>query len=94
VHEAAAFGLPVVATTLLARQLGWKDAVSIGAADITDPVGFAARVIALHRDFHLWSRLREAALERVAAELSPDDFASRVARVSGAGIDGSVVARD
>jgi glycosyltransferase involved in cell wall biosynthesis len=78
VHEAAAFGLPVVATSLLANQLGWGDADPIGVADVTDPAGFAARVIALHRDAPLWARIREGALARVAAELDPADFAARV----------------
>jgi glycosyltransferase involved in cell wall biosynthesis len=82
VHEAAAFGLPVVASTLLARQLGWSDGEAIGAADVSDPAGFAARVVALHRDATLWSRIRERALAHVAAELDPSDFASRVARLS------------
>ena len=78
VHEAAAFGLPVVASTLLARQLGWLDGQSIAAADVTDPAGFAARVVALHRDEAIWSRIRDAALAHVATDLDPRDFRSRV----------------
>ena len=75
---AAAFGLPVVTTRLLANQLGWPDAEAIGAADMTDPSGFAARVVALHRDGNLWTRIREAALARVDTELDPAAFASQV----------------
>ena len=88
VHEAAAFGLPVVATSLLARQLGWPDADALGAADTSDPAGFAARVIALYRDATLWTRVREAALARVINELDPEVFAARVAELSrrGAGM--------
>ena len=78
VHEAAAFGVPVVTTNLLAKQLGWRDAQAIGAADITDPAGFAARVIALHRDVKLWTRIRDGALVRVAEELDPATFAEKV----------------
>jgi hypothetical protein len=54
----------------------------MGAADVSDPAGFAARVVALHRDANLWSRIRERALAHVATELGPGDFASRVARLS------------
>lgn len=79
VHEAAAFGLPVVATSLLSRQLGWPDMEVIGAADASDPAGFASRVIALHRDATLWGRLRDAALARVRTELDPGVFTSKVA---------------
>jgi glycosyltransferase involved in cell wall biosynthesis len=85
VHEAAAHGLPAVATSLLGRQLGWGDADPIGIADVSDPAGFAARVIALHRDAPLWTRLREGALARVAAELDPAAFAARVAALTRSG---------
>jgi O-antigen biosynthesis protein len=79
VHESASYGVPVVATALLARQLGWDDGETILAAEATDPAGFAARVVSLYRDADLWSRTRDAALSRVVAELDPSDFSARVA---------------
>lgn len=81
VHEAAAHGLPVVATPLLARQLGWTDKGAVGIADPGDPEAFAAEVIALYRDPDLWLRRREAALALVASELGSDRFDTRVARM-------------
>jgi hypothetical protein len=42
----------------------------------------AARVIALHPDAALWTRIREAALARVATELDPRDFAACVLDLS------------
>jgi hypothetical protein len=89
VHEAAAFGLPVVATSLLARQLGWEDADPIGVADIDDPAGFSGRVVALHRDAPLWTRIREAALDRVAAELDPAEFTARVTALTRSPAEGA-----
>ena len=83
VHEAAAFGVPVVTSGLLARQLGWNDGESIGAAESEDPQGFAARVIALHRDAVLWARIRAAALVRVSADLKPAAFNATVADLIG-----------
>ena len=68
-HEAASFGLPIVATGLLARQLGWEDALLAAEAD--DAEGFAAAVVRLYRDPSLWERLRAAALARIAAETGP-----------------------
>ena len=65
-HEAASFGVPIVATELLAAQLGWDDALL--AADPADPAAFAAQVVRLYRDQALWERLRAAAAARVAAE--------------------------
>jgi glycosyltransferase involved in cell wall biosynthesis len=67
-HEAASFGLPIVATGMLARQLGWNDALLSAEAD--DPDGLAAAVVRLYRDPALWERLRSAALAQVAAETS------------------------
>lgn len=84
VHEAAGLGVPIVTTTLLARQLGWEDGEALGAADRDDPAGFAARVVALHGDEALWTRIRDAALDRVRTQLDRETFAARaVALASG-----------
>jgi GT2 family glycosyltransferase len=71
IHHAAAHGLPVVTTSLMAQQLGWRDELSI--AD--DAADFAAAIEALHDDAALWSRRRQAALERVATDCAPEPFA-------------------
>src|SRR5258708_36516276 len=57
VHEAASYGLPVVATELLRQQLGWEDGQELLAAEATDPAAFARHVVALQRDATLWQRL-------------------------------------
>ena len=81
VHEAASFGLPVVATTLLCQQLRWTDGQDLLAADADDPAGMAARIVALYRDERLWEGLRRAALERLARENDPSDYRTAVAAV-------------
>ncbi|MDE2516675.1 MAG: glycosyltransferase [Rhodospirillales bacterium] len=68
VHEAASFGLPVVATALLARQTGWRHGTELLAAEADDAAGFAAEIVRLYRDEALWQGLRDAALGRIAAE--------------------------
>lgn len=80
-HEAAAFGLPAVATSLLAGQLGWTDGNELLAADVADPAGFAARVVRLYRDEALWLGLREAALTRVAQDAAYEPFRAALNRV-------------
>ena len=72
VHEAAAYGLPVMATGLLAAQLGWKDRVHLCVADGAEK--FAQRLIALYRDPALWESIRVGALERVEIDCSPKRF--------------------
>jgi hypothetical protein len=82
VHEAAAHGLPVVATSLLAAQLGWNDGAVL-ARDATDPHGFAAAVIKLYGSRALWQATREMALAGIARDCDPDAFTATVGRIIG-----------
>jgi GT2 family glycosyltransferase len=83
VHEAASFGLPVVATELLRRQLGWEDGQEMLAADATDPAAFARHVVAVQRDEGLWQRLRDGALHRLHRENNRADYAAAIREVLG-----------
>jgi glycosyltransferase involved in cell wall biosynthesis len=78
VHEAAAHGLPVVATPLLAEQLGWSER-EIGIA--ADSAAFAARCVEIYTSSMEWNRLRESALERVRRECSPRAFEENLRRI-------------
>ena len=71
IHEAAARGLPVVATPLLANQLEWTDR-ELAIAD--DAKSFAAACCALYNDQEIWMSKRNAALDRVRTECSPERF--------------------
>ncbi len=90
VHEAAGAGLPVVATTLLADQLGWKDGVELLTADGSED--FARACYRLYADEQLWRRLRENALERARKECNPVEFSERVASMLAAIVDATVPA--
>ena len=79
IHEAAAHGLPVVATHLLAAQLNWRDAVDIAAG--SDPQTFGERCVQLHEDRKYWETLRENALVRVMKECSVKDFEERLTAI-------------
>ncbi len=70
--EAAARGVPIVCTSLAARQLGWRDGEELLVAD--DPGAFAEACAALLTDDALWRRLRCAALARVAVTASLEAF--------------------
>ncbi|HEY1931439.1 MAG TPA: glycosyltransferase [Acetobacteraceae bacterium] len=83
VYEAASFGLPVVATELLRRQLGWHDGEDLLVAADSDPALFAQQIVRLYRDEGLWARLREAALERLRRENSREDYAAAIQSVLG-----------
>lgn len=76
IHEAAAMGLPVVATGLLSRQLGWIDGVELSVAETAEE--FAIACARLYQDEEQWLRVRKAALERVAKDCSRSGFEQSV----------------
>jgi GT2 family glycosyltransferase len=77
VGQAAAHGVPVVATDLLARQLGWTPGRDLLAA--SDAAGFAEACARLWRDAALWQEIRAAALRRIEEDCAPAAFDSVVA---------------
>jgi len=81
VHEAASYGVPVVATTLLRDQLGWDDGQDMLAAAPSDPEAFANHVIALYRSEALWSRVRAAAAGRIAADCGRDAYQRAMVKI-------------
>jgi O-antigen biosynthesis protein len=85
-HEAAALGLPAVTTTLLAGQLGWTSGQHLLAASCAEPAEFAAHVVRLYRDGSLWHRLRDAALDRLSQDASPERFEAALSGVLRTGI--------
>lgn len=76
VIEAAAHGVPVVATSLLVGQLGWSPETEIAAADTAD--AFADAIIRLLTKDDAWSRQQAAAWDRVATAYDPSRFAAAV----------------
>jgi predicted O-linked N-acetylglucosamine transferase (SPINDLY family)/glycosyltransferase involved in cell wall biosynthesis len=72
VIEAAAAGLPVVATPLLQQQLGWQADHHLLTA--TTPQQFAAQILRLMTDDTLWRQLQTGALQQIAEHFSPEDF--------------------
>lgn len=78
VVEAAARGVPIVATPLVAQQLGWRTGDELQIA--SNPAEFASAVAALYDDEHRWARLRELALQRVRREYSAAAFRAALQR--------------
>jgi glycosyltransferase involved in cell wall biosynthesis len=72
IHEAAARGVPAVATSLLMRQLGWAEGTHLLVAD--EPRTFAEQCVRLHNDASLWERIRRDALQQVRMDCSPETF--------------------
>jgi GT2 family glycosyltransferase/glycosyltransferase involved in cell wall biosynthesis len=78
-YHAAAHGLPIVATPLVAAQLGWEAGRDLLVGD--GPRELAQRCAELYRDAGLWRRLRDQALSRVRAECARAAFRDRLALI-------------
>lgn len=76
VYDAAAHGIPVVATSVLGSQLAWIDGREILLADSAPT--FAEKCIQLYRDSALWRRIRETALDEVRKQCSPASFDAKL----------------
>lgn len=85
VIEAAAAGVPVVASAVLVRQLEWQDGVDIRAA--RDAGAFAAAVATLLLDDRAWLRQQQAAWDQCALRYDPQMFGSTLRTV----VEGSSV---
>ena len=76
VHHAAAYGLPIVTTSIIASQLGWQDQQEILVGD--DPKSFAEKCAQVYTDQKLWETLRNSALNKIQLECSRDSFVQQV----------------
>lgn len=79
VHHAAAHGLPIVTTSLIAHQLGWQDRTEVLVGD--DPKTFAQQCVQLYSHQPLWQQLREQALKRIETECSRSAFLRQLREV-------------
>ncbi|MEE4278088.1 MAG: glycosyltransferase [Halieaceae bacterium] len=78
IHDAAAAGVPVVASELVAQQVGWKDTPALSSAPVEDPAAFAAACARLYVDETLWLAQQLAAHERLREDCDPQHFAQQV----------------
>jgi len=78
-HEAAAHGVPLVVSPVIAKQMLWNHESDYLAADDLDQM--AAYCIRLYQGRNLWEDIRANSLTRVAQELSPDAFVNRLCRL-------------
>ncbi|MDI2111943.1 glycosyltransferase [Commensalibacter nepenthis] len=80
-HEAASFGIPIVATELLVGQLGWTDDTDILAASIYNPEFFASQIVRLYQEEKLWNTLRHNALSRIDKECNEQQFRDNLQQI-------------
>ena len=76
VHEAAASGIPCVATELLAKQLQWDDGKELLVG--TTPGMFASQCVRLYKDQGLWRDIRAHGLHAIGEDCSEAVFQSNL----------------
>ena len=76
VHHAAAHGVPIVCTSLIAAQVGWQPNEALLVADT--PSDFAQKCVELYQNADLWETLRSNSLKQVEAECSKDAFVNNM----------------
>jgi O-antigen biosynthesis protein len=76
VHEAIAYGVPTVATPLIADQLGCTPGIDIMTGETVET--FAAACKALYTDSALWTSIRQQALKKLTIDCSPTQFKAEV----------------
>lgn len=79
IHEAAAYGLPVVTTSAIAEQLEWQNEQELLTAD--QPQEFANQCIRLYQDEELWNKLRDNALKQIEQQCSPEHFKNKLQEI-------------
>jgi len=77
--DAAAHGLPSVATPPLADQLGWQENRDLLVG--RDPEEFAKKVLDLYTNRELFYSIRNNGLERIRKEYSPERFTQDIENV-------------
>ncbi|MBO1324892.1 glycosyltransferase [Acetobacter sp. TBRC 12305] len=82
-HEAAAHGLPCVASALLCEQMGWRAGQDMLCASVADPQAFADAITHLYTGQELWEHIRSNALARIARENGPDLYRETIAAILG-----------
>lgn len=78
VHEAASYGLPIVSTDILAKQVGWQDGEELMTAPIDDAEIFVQKIHQLYTEENVWINLRKKALLKIEDECSPVLFKKKL----------------
>ena len=83
VHEGAAHGLPIAASALLCRQVGWQPDRDIASLDVTDPAACAATIIELYTNERLWTDIQANAQTRIREENGRGRYLEQLSAILG-----------
>lgn len=80
VHEAAANGIPVVATQILGDQLAWnhKNEIILSSTNIEE---FANKIVELYQNQKLWSQIQTNAYQFVEEHLDEESYEKQILNI-------------
>ena len=73
-HHAASFGLPMVSTPLIAKQLNWTDGEELLVGNTAKE--FASKCMELYTNYPLWKSIRSKSIKRVTVDCAHNSFVS------------------
>lgn len=76
VHEAASYGLPIVCTNIIRKQIGWVNGQDILSAD--NEKEFAQFIVELYTNSDLWNSIRLNSLKKIEIENSIDIYKNSI----------------
>ncbi|MCC6104902.1 glycosyltransferase [Acetobacter sp.] len=81
IHEAAAHGLPIVASDILCEQVGWQAGEDMLAPATGNAASFADAIVSLYEERELWQKLRYNALRRIARENNAEAYTHEIRNI-------------
>ncbi|MDG6095727.1 glycosyltransferase [Acetobacter sp. AN02] len=65
IHEAASYGIPIVASDILGVQLGWEDGKEAFLSSTYDPEDFRKKILNLYYNKNIWNTIRQNEIENI-----------------------------
>ncbi|BCI68931.1 hypothetical protein AAJCM20276_35550 (plasmid) [Acetobacter aceti] len=78
IYEAASRGVPIIASDILCRQVGWQVGTEILEAEASNLKNFCDIVIQAYEDHSTWVKLRRNALNRIMKDNNHDIYIKNI----------------
>lgn len=79
VHEAASYGLPIVCTNTIRKQIGWTNNQDILSANNEED--FAKCIVRLYMNMDLWNFIRVNSIKRIEKENSINNYRKNIQHI-------------
>ncbi|BCX14214.1 MAG: hypothetical protein KatS3mg085_746 [Candidatus Dojkabacteria bacterium] len=91
VTEAISMGMPVITTSIIARQVGLTDGINAMVADTPDEFAYKLRL--LYTEESIWSSIRENGVQLINRDYSQENFVERITQGLSVDFGGEITLR-